>query len=319
LQALPDHQSTLDTSIIIMLAFCGRTAALQRLLKTRLPRLHPDTKEFWLGTSERAAGDPIAARTRLDALRAKTQSALMRAEIAQRLSAPPHLTAPLLTPPNEATVQRFERTVDTPRGSFFAPKRSGISPAVLAFITLNTLMFLGEILYGGPTNSLTLHRLGALEPYAVLARGEYWRLFAALFLHYGALHLLFNCYALYILGPPLENVIGSVRFAISYLLAGLGSSIGVVVLWRFNWTQADFLVGASGSVMGIVGAWAGVLLRNRHVPSARRRLKSIGLIIALQTAFDLYTPQVSMAAHLCGLITGIALGLLLAPDRRKTT
>ena len=73
------------------------------------------------------------------------------------------------------------------------------------------------------------------------------------------------------------------------------------------------LVGASGSVMGIVGAWAGYLLRHHHVPGARRRLSSIALIVGIQTAFDLCTPQVSMAAHLCGLLTGVAAGLLLAP------
>ena len=317
LRASPDHQSTLDTSIMLMLAFCGRTEALRRLLKAHLPKLHPDAREFWIGTSERAAGDPVAARARLEALRAKTESALIRAEVAQRLSARAQLAAPMLTPPNEATVQRFEREVDAPRGSFFAPRRGRISPAVLTFIALNLAMFLVEISFGGATNHLTLHRLGALEPYAVLARGEYWRLLTALFLHYGALHLLFNSYALYLLGPPLESLIGTARFATSYLVAGLGSSIGVVVLWRFNWTQADFLVGASGSVLGIVGAWAGFLLRHHDVPAARRRLKSIGLIVVLQMTFDLYTPQVSMAAHLCGLATGIMLGLLLAPNRRK--
>jgi membrane associated rhomboid family serine protease len=67
--------------------------------------------------------------------------------------------------------------------------------------------------------------------------------------------------------------------------------------------------------MGIVGAWAGFLLRHHEVPAARRRLKSIGLIVVLQTMFDLYTPQVSMAAHLCGLATGAILGFMLAPRR----
>ena len=314
LLASPEHQPPLDASIMVLLAFCGRTDALKRLIKARLPRLHPDAKEFWIGTSERVAGDPIAARARLERLRAQTGSALIRAEVAQRLSSRAQLAGPLLTLPNESTVQRFERNVDAPRGSFFAPQR-GISLAVSTFIALNTAMFLAEIWLGGPTNTSTLHRLGALEPYAVLARGEYWRLLASLFLHYGALHLLFNCYALYILGPPLENTIGTAKFALSYLLAGLGSSVGVVLLWRFNWTEADFLVGASGSVMGIVGAWAGLLIRHHNVPTARRRLKSIALIVILQTAFDLYTPQVSMAAHLCGLATGLIVGLLLAPRR----
>jgi rhomboid protease GluP len=73
------------------------------------------------------------------------------------------------------------------------------------------------------------------------------------------------------------------------------------------------LVGASGCIMGIVGAWAGFLLRHRHAPHAKQRLANVAMIVAIQTAFDLSTPQVSMAAHLCGLIAGFFLGLILAP------
>jgi rhomboid protease GluP len=65
--------------------------------------------------------------------------------------------------------------------------------------------------------------------------------------------------------------------------------------------------------MGIVGAWAGFLVRHRHTPQARQRLANVGMIVAIQIAFDLSTPQVSMAAHLCGLIAGFFLGLILAP------
>ena len=61
--------------------------------------------------------------------------------------------------------------------------------------------------------------------------------------------------------------------------------------------------------MGVVGAWAGFLLRYRHLPLARRRLQNIVIIVVIQTIFDLSTPQISMSAHLCGLITGFILGL----------
>ena len=64
--------------------------------------------------------------------------------------------------------------------------------------------------------------------------------------------------------------------------------------------------------MGVVGALAGWLLRHPHAPTARRRLTNIAIIVAMQTAFDLYTPQVSMTAHLGGLVSGLLLGLLLA-------
>jgi len=187
------------------------------------------------------------------------------------------------------------------------------APAVFILILLNATAFIFEISFGNWTDPEVLHQLGALEPYAVVVQGQYWRLFTALFLHAGFVHLLFNLFALYVLGPPLERSIGSLRFAICYLISGLASSAGVIALTVIGFVQVAQLVGASGCIMGIVGAWAGFLLRHRHAPHAKQRLGNVLMIIAIQTAFDLSTPQVSMAAHLCGLIAGFILGLILAP------
>ena len=187
------------------------------------------------------------------------------------------------------------------------------APAVLVLILLNAVTFLFEISFGDLNDSEVLHRVGALEPYAVVVQGEYWRLFTALFLHGGFTHLLFNIFALYILGPPLERSIGTMRFVVCYLISGLASSAGVVGLTMLGFVQVSQLVGASGCIMGIVGALAGFLVRHRHAPQAKQRLGNIVLIIVIQVAFDLSTPQVSMAAHLCGLIAGFFLGLILAP------
>jgi rhomboid protease GluP len=129
------------------------------------------------------------------------------------------------------------------------------------------------------------------------------------------LHLVFNLFALYVLGPPLEKIIGGLRFAVCYLVSGIGSTGGVVALTLLKIVQPAELVGSSGSVMGIVGAWAGFLLRHRHVWQARQRLLNILMIIVIQIAFDISTPQVSTSAHLCGLVTGFLLGLVLAPRR----
>ena len=65
--------------------------------------------------------------------------------------------------------------------------------------------------------------------------------------------------------------------------------------------------------MGVVGAWAGFLLRHRHAPFAKERLANIGLIVVIQIAFDLSTPQISMPSHMGGLVAGFFLGLILAP------
>jgi membrane associated rhomboid family serine protease len=199
----------------------------------------------------------------------------------------------------------------TPRRIRHSQLRS--APAVLIFILLNAVAFLFEISVGDWNDPEVLRRIGALDLYSIVVQHEYWRFFTALFLHGGLVHLLFNVFALYILGPPLERSIGTMRFVVCYLISGLASGAGVVGLTLMGLVQPAELVGASGSIMGIVGAWAGFLLRHRHAPQAKQRLGNVLMIVAIQIAFDLSTPQVSMAAHLCGLIGGFFLGLILAP------
>ena len=207
------------------------------------------------------------------------------------------------------------RSVPADHGVASSIRRSQLlsAPAVLILILANVAAFLFEIYAGGWNRLEVLHRIGALEPYAVVAQREYWRLFTALFLHAGFLHLGFNLFALYILGPPLERAIGTIRFFACYLLSGLASSAGVVALNEIGLVHIAQLIGASGCIMGIIGAWAGFLLRRRHAPLAKKRLADIALIVAIQIAFDLSTPQVSTAAHMCGLAAGFFLGLLIAP------
>jgi membrane associated rhomboid family serine protease len=195
------------------------------------------------------------------------------------------------------------------------PGRLRNAPVVVIFILLNIAAFCIELWRGALTNPITLHRLGALDFFAVISKGEFWRLFTALFLHYNLLHLVFNLFALYVLGPPLERTIGAVRFAACYLIAGVGSTGGVVLLTLLKIVRPAELVGASGCIMGIVGAWAGFLLRHRHAWQAKQRLLNILLIIAIQILFDISTPQVSTSAHLCGLVTGFVIGLAIAPKK----
>jgi membrane associated rhomboid family serine protease len=189
------------------------------------------------------------------------------------------------------------------------------APAVFVLILINVLVFLIEISVGDWNDPRDLHRIGALEPLAVVAEGEYWRLLTALFLHGGFLHLGFNLFALYVLGPPLERAIGTMRFLACYLISGLASSVGVVALNEMGLVHVGELIGASGCIMGVVGAWAGFLLRHRHAPFAKQRLANIALIVVIQIAFDLSTPEVSTAAHMCGFVAGFFLGLILATGR----
>jgi rhomboid protease GluP len=310
--AAPQQDWLYDVSLLPVLAFGGRLRALSNLLETKLRKLSRATKEFWIGTGEIAAGETEAGRARLENLRTTTNDGLARAEAAHRLNHANEIVHMPLSPATDALLRRIEQS-DRTSTRTFASQSARPAAVVFILIGLNIAMFVAESALGGSTNPLTLHRLGALEFFAVRFGGEYWRLLASLFLHYGPLHLVFNLYALFIIGPGLEDAIGSIRFGFCYLLSGLGSSAGVLLLCLIGWNRAEQLVGASGCVMGLVGVWAGLLLRQRDAPMAGRRLKNILVIVAIQTAFDLSTPQISMAAHMSGLITGVMLGLILAP------
>jgi rhomboid protease GluP len=301
-------------SVRTVLAFCGRLSL--RAESPAVRRLPPDVREFWIATDEIAAGKIASARMRLEQLLAATKDRLLQSEIAQRLDRAGLLANSQLSQPGTALLHRIEQS-DRPPATVFGSENMRPTVAVLCFIALNLAMFVAEVKLGGSTNPFTLHRLGALEPWAVRYAHQYWRMLTSLFLHFGPLHIAFNLYALFVIGPGLERIIGSVRFALYYLLSGLGSSAGVLLLKWSESARPEQLVGASGCVMGIVGVWAGYLFRHRSEPFAGRRLKNIVLIVAIQTAFDLTTPQISMAAHLSGLATGIVLGLMIGPRARS--
>jgi len=196
-------------------------------------------------------------------------------------------------------------------------RRLRIAPAVSILILANIAVFGVELHREALSNPVMLHRLGELDINAVVSKGEFWRLFTALFLHYGPPHLILNLLALYVIGPPLEQIIGTVRFSACYLISGIGSTAGVVLLTIIAHRPPNPLVGASGCIMGIVGVWAGFLLRHRHGWHARQRLLNILLIVAIQVLFDMFTPQVSTSAHLCGLITGFGIGLAVQAKRTE--
>src|SRR5450432_3874623 len=301
MDSAPQHVWLYDLSLLPALAFGGRLQALSKLLETKLRRLSRDAKEFWIGVGELEAGKTTAGRARLERLRVTAGDALIRAESAHRLECVNEIAHTLISPTTDALLRRIEQS-DRRSTRVFASETARPTTVVLILIGLNIAMFVAECALGGSTNPFTLHRLGALEFFSVRFEGEYWRLLTSLFLHYGPLHLLFNLYALFIVGPGLEQAIGSIRFGICYLLSGLGSGIGVLLLRLLGLNSAEQLVGASGCVMGLVGVWAGLLLRHRNAPLAGRRLRSILVIVAIQTAFDLATPQVSMAAHLSGVL-----------------
>jgi rhomboid protease GluP len=138
--------------------------------------------------------------------------------------------------------------------------------------------------------------------------GQYWRLVTPIFLHAGVVHLFFNSYALYVLGPSVERPFGHVRFLAVYMLAGVA---GTLASLHFNQGMS---VGASGAIFGLIGAMVAFLYQNRAIfgqagrAGLRRAIEMtiINLLISL-------TPGIDLWGHAGGLIGGLLLALAIGP------
>jgi membrane associated rhomboid family serine protease len=176
-----------------------------------------------------------------------------------------------------------------------------------ALIAVNVLTFVLQMSMGG------LERQLALWPPAV-ADGQLYRLVTSAFLHYGATHLLFNMWALYVVGPPLEMWLGRLRFGALYALSGLGGSVLVYLLAPLNTATA----GASGAVFGLFGATF-VLARRLNFD-----LRWVVAVIVINLIFTFVVPAVSShliswQGHVGGLVTGglVAAAYVYAPRERR--
>ncbi len=142
--------------------------------------------------------------------------------------------------------------------------------------------------------------------------GQWWRLLTACFLHMGIIHLVMNVLALLSLGYATERIVGSLRFFIIYLIAGIGGSL--CSLW---WHEQIVSVGASGAIFGILGLSAALVLLQEDEDYAIRkaRLLRIGGFIGLNLIYGL-KGNIDSAAHMGGLITGFLCGYALRPSLR---
>ncbi len=177
------------------------------------------------------------------------------------------------------------------------------------FLGLVAVAFVLETVLGGSTNTATLQRLGAQINLRV-AEGETWRLLSAMFLHIGLAHIAFNGWALFSLGRDIEAFYGSAWFAAIYLVAGL---FGNVVYYLLGGSVLS--AGASGGVFGLIGAEVAYFLSNRDLfgKFGRERLSNLAVLIGINLVFGFTVQGINNYAHLGGLLSGFALGLMLAP------
>ena len=192
----------------------------------------------------------------------------------------------------------------------FGGRVSATPVVTYTLIALNVIIYLYEqtsankvIAYGGMIG-------GAYDPVinktVGVAFGDWYRLLSSAFLHeplstgFGILHIAFNMWALWVVGPALERTLGRLRFTVIYLVSALGGSVFFYLIAAPN---AGPAIGASGAIFGLFGAW--------FVLARRLRLNAgmiVGLIV-INLLISFTVPGIAWQDHVGGLICG---GLLTA-------
>jgi membrane associated rhomboid family serine protease len=131
-------------------------------------------------------------------------------------------------------------------------------------------------------------------PIGVAANGEWWRLVSAAFLHGSFMHIIFNMYVLYALGPTLERILGHSRYLLLYVLAAIGGGVASYLISDMNTVS----VGASGAIFGLMGA---LVVAGRRL---RYDITQVLVLLGINVVIGFISPGVDWRAHLGGLITG---------------
>jgi membrane associated rhomboid family serine protease len=180
------------------------------------------------------------------------------------------------------------------------------APSVtMTLIALNVIVFVAEFVTGGPLingSSGVVVNDGVLFGPSIVHQHEYWRLITSGFLHDGLLHILFNMFFLWIVGPQLETAIGSVNFAVVYFVSLLAGSFGALLFQPHVPT-----LGASGALFGLLGALM-VVAYDRGISIWR---SGLGPILVINLVFSLAVRNISIGGHLGGFVGGVIAGWLV--------
>ena len=173
-----------------------------------------------------------------------------------------------------------------------------------ALIAINVAVWLAELGTGSGPMSLsgTVYEKGALFG-PLVAHGDWWRLVTAGFLHAGILHLGMNMLILWLIGSPLEEMLGRVRYVLLYFVSLLAGSAGALL-------QAPLVptVGASGAIFGLFGA---LLVLEYFATGQIVGGQAFGLIV-INLIFSFTFSNISWGGHIGGLVGGILGTLVLA-------
>jgi membrane associated rhomboid family serine protease len=178
------------------------------------------------------------------------------------------------------------------------------APITFILIGLNVVIYIAEQIFPDLVQYLFYANVGSDTEY-----GSILRVFTSGFAHSQSqiTHILFNMYSLFVLGTLLEPMLGKLRFLMLYLLSIFGGGLGFLLLS----TQFGSVVGASGAIFGLMGAYLVFLV------ALKLQAGQMYLIIGLNLVLG-FLPGIAWEAHVGGLLVGAAVGYVLVSTREKS-
>lgn len=189
------------------------------------------------------------------------------------------------------------------------------APCTVALIAVNVIVFLFLSFRGMTEDGMFLLEHGAMYVPYMIEKGEYYRIFTSMFLHFGFDHLLNNMVILAAIGWNLEYEIGQLKFMILYLFSGLGGNL-LSAYWDIRVGDYAVSAGASGAIFGVIGALLYVAIRNRGRIGDISG-KGLVFMIILSLYYGYSSGGVDNMAHIGGLIAGFLLSVLLYRKKNR--
>lgn len=189
---------------------------------------------------------------------------------------------------NQTTIKNEKKLA-----KIFSPKKPVVT---YILIVLNVMIFLYTMLYD--QNDRLFYELA--NNYVYVQNGEIYRLFTSMFLHADIMHIVFNMYALYLLGPIVERYYGKTKFILIYFISGILGSLFSCVFMSSN----TYAIGASGAIFGLLGSIAYFTYYYRATLQGLLRSQILPVIL-INLGLGLFIPGIDVSAHIGGLIGGI--------------
>lgn len=187
----------------------------------------------------------------------------------------------------------------------FKPKKNIIT---ILLVAINIIIYLAMILFNQYDN--TINSFAVYGPF-IFKYNEYYRLITGAFLHANFVHLILNCYSLYVIGSQIENFMGKWKYLIIYFISAITGSMLSALL------SDGASIGASGAIFGLMGSllyfgyhyrvYLGNVLKSQIIP-----------LILLNLLIGFITPGIDNFAHIGGLVGG-ALATVAVGVKYKST